>query len=70
MGPDYILANISLHVASHVDRAQAHDIFARIDGAIKRRYPKIKRVFIESESESDVTAAERQTAGTASPASD
>ena len=51
MGPDYILVNISLHVASHVDRAPVHQIFANIDRDIKLAYRKIKRVFIESESE-------------------
>jgi cation diffusion facilitator family transporter len=50
MGPDYILVNISLHVASSAGRAQVHGIFDDIDRDIKRRYPKIKRVFIESES--------------------
>jgi cation diffusion facilitator family transporter len=55
MGPDYILANISLHVANHIDRAQAHDIFAGIDREIKRHYPKIKRVFIESENAEDAS---------------
>jgi cation diffusion facilitator family transporter len=54
MGPDYILVNISLHVASAAGRMQVHGIFDDIDRAIKQRYPKIKRVFIESESvESD-----------------
>jgi len=50
MGPDYILVNISLHVASDAGRTQVHGIFDDIDRAIKARYPKIKRVFIESES--------------------
>jgi cation diffusion facilitator family transporter len=57
MGPDYILANISLHVASEADRGEAHRIFADIDRAIKQRYPKIKRVFIESETEDASTPA-------------
>ena len=51
MGPDYILVNISLHVASHVDRAQVHQIFADIDRDIKHAYPRIRRVFIESQSD-------------------
>ena len=51
MGPDYILVNISLHVASDVDRAHVHQIFSNIDRDIKQAYPRIKRVFIESESE-------------------
>lgn len=48
MGPDFILVNISLHVASSVGRARVHQIFDDIDSAIKQRYPKVKRVFIES----------------------
>ena len=56
MGPDYILVNISLHVASDVDRAHVHQIFANIDRDIKQAYPKIKRVFIESESEAGPAA--------------
>jgi cation diffusion facilitator family transporter len=49
MGPDFILANISLHVARDVERAQVHQIFEDIDRGIKQRYPKVRRVFIESE---------------------
>jgi cation diffusion facilitator family transporter len=50
MGPDFILVNISLHVAREADRSMAHQIFEDIDRDIKQRYPKIRRVFIESES--------------------
>ena len=51
MGPDYILVNISLHVANHVERAQVHQIFADIDRNIKQAYPRIRRVFIESQAD-------------------
>jgi cation diffusion facilitator family transporter len=54
MGPDFILVNISLHVASNVDRAQVHAVYERIDDSIKQRFPKVKRVFIESERNSAV----------------
>ena len=50
MGPEYILVNISLHVRPTVDRARVHQVFENIDRDIKRHYPKVKRVFIESES--------------------
>lgn len=49
MGPDFILVNISLHVASDVDRARVHAVFDDIDRRIKARYPNVRRVFIESE---------------------
>jgi cation diffusion facilitator family transporter len=49
VGPDYVLVNISLMLSPHLDRAEAHDIFDRIDTQIKSRYSRIKRVFIESE---------------------
>lgn len=54
MGPEFILVNISLHVASNVDRAQVHAVYERIDDSIKTRFPKVKRVFIESERNSKV----------------
>lgn len=49
MGPDFILVNISLHIAPGADRARAHEIFDTIDRRIKERYPNVRRVFIESE---------------------
>lgn len=49
MGPDYILVNISLHISPTVDRARVHQVFDNIDRDIKHHYPKVKRVFIESE---------------------
>lgn len=49
MGPDYILVNISLHVAEQARRAEVHRVFDDIDAAIRRRFPKVRRVFIESE---------------------
>ncbi|TFW11368.1 cation transporter [Massilia arenosa] len=48
MGPDFILVNISLHVADAAGRAQVHQLFHDIDRGIKQRYPKVRRVFIES----------------------
>ena len=57
MGPDFILVNISLHVASEADRRQAHQLFSDIDRDIKQRYPKVRRVFIESETAAQHTSA-------------
>jgi cation diffusion facilitator family transporter len=49
MGPDFILVNISLHIAPQADRARAHEIFDSIDRRIKDCYSNVRRVFIESE---------------------
>jgi cation diffusion facilitator family transporter len=48
MGPDFILVNISLNVAARADRTQVHELFNMIDSDIKRAFPKVRRVFIES----------------------
>lgn len=48
MGPDFILVNISLHVASSARREEVHQLFADIDTGIKESFPKVRRVFIES----------------------
>ncbi|MBC7573167.1 MAG: cation diffusion facilitator family transporter [Herminiimonas sp.] len=62
VGPDYILVNISLHIISRADRPEVHAIFEDIDDAIKHRYPKVKRVFIESERNSTVPDPEPRVA--------
>lgn len=49
IGPDFVLANISLMIAPATDRARAHEIFDSIDTQIKAAYPMVRRVFIESE---------------------
>lgn len=57
MGPDFILVNISLHIAPQVDRARVHEVFDSIDSRIKQRYPNVRRVFIESENQPARSAA-------------
>jgi cation diffusion facilitator family transporter len=49
MGPEYILANISVNIACHVPRGRAHAIMDELDERIKRADPRVKRVFIESQ---------------------
>ncbi len=49
MGPDFILANISVDFADKISARQVEDDIAAIDRAIKQKYPQIKRVFIEAE---------------------
>ena len=49
VGPEYILVNLSVEFA---DEAAADDIetaIAHLDAAIKREYPRVKRVFVEAE---------------------
>ncbi len=49
MGPDFILANISVDFADNKTADQIEDVIARIDTTIKQGFPQIKRVFIEAE---------------------
>lgn len=50
MGPDYILANVSLDFADRVSAQIVEDTIESIDKEIKSRYPQVKRIFIEAES--------------------
>jgi len=47
MGPDFILATISVDFADAAEAAQVEADVATIKGAIQQKYPQIKRVFIE-----------------------
>ena len=49
IGPEYILANISVDIACDVPRTRAHAIMDELDVRIKRADPRVKRVFIESQ---------------------
>jgi cation diffusion facilitator family transporter len=49
MGPDYILANISVDFADAISARDVEADIAAIDRSIKQKYPQIKRVFIEAE---------------------
>lgn len=51
MGPDFILANLSLEIACDVPRSRAHEIIETLDQEIKRADPRVKRVFIEAQNE-------------------
>ncbi|HEY0065644.1 MAG TPA: cation diffusion facilitator family transporter [Telluria sp.] len=50
IGPEFVLANISLMIAPATDRARVHQVFGTIDAQIKQHYPLVRRVFIESAS--------------------
>ena len=49
MGPDFILANISVDFDDDITAKQVEADIAAIDRSIKLEYPQIKRVFIEAE---------------------
>jgi cation diffusion facilitator family transporter len=52
LGPDFILANISVDFDDSISAKQVESDIADIDRSIKQAYPQIKRVFIEAESRS------------------
>jgi len=49
MGPDFILANISVDFVDHCSADEIETVVAEIDSRIKERFPQIKRIFIEAE---------------------
>lgn len=53
MGPDYILANISVDFKDDATADEIEQVTAEIDREIKNQYPKIKRIFIEAEKRRD-----------------
>lgn len=52
MGPDFILANISVDFVDSETADTIEKVIASIDQTIKQRHPEIKRVFIEAEKRS------------------
>jgi len=48
-GPERILANISLDFDDRLELADVERAVARLDGAIKERFPEIAYVFIEAQ---------------------
>ena len=49
MGPDFILANISVDFVDRETVDRIETVIARVDRAIKQKHPEIKRVFVEAE---------------------
>ncbi|MES1925778.1 cation diffusion facilitator family transporter [Salinisphaera sp. T31B1] len=62
IGPEYVLANISLRFKPDLSGRELQDAIARMDRNIKQRCPTVKRVFIEAEYEADRSPAHGQTA--------
>ena len=53
MGPDYILANISVDFKDDATANEIEFVIAEIDRTIKKQYPQVKRIFIEAEKRRD-----------------
>jgi divalent metal cation (Fe/Co/Zn/Cd) transporter len=51
MGPEYILATVGLNIAPNVPRSRAHAVMHELDDRIKKSDPRVKRVFIESQTQ-------------------
>ena len=51
MGPEYILATVGLDIAPNVPRNRAHAVMDELDERIKKSDPRVKRVFIESQTQ-------------------
>ena len=49
MGPDFVLANISVDFQDELTSEQIEIAIAEMDIRIKKKYPQIKRIFIEAE---------------------
>lgn len=49
MGPEFILANISLEFSDNLKTGELESIIRDLDRIIKAQYPIVKRVFIEAE---------------------
>lgn len=52
MGPEFILANISLEFSDGLKTGQLENIISMLDKNIKDKFPIVKRVFIEAEDHS------------------
>ena len=49
MGPEYVLVTISADFHDDIRAAKLEQTIARIERAIRMRYPEVKRIFIEAE---------------------
>ena len=49
MGPDFILANLSVDFHDAIVASDLESLIAGLDAAIKQQFPAVKRVFIEAE---------------------
>lgn len=52
MGPDFILANISIDFSDSLQTGEMEETIALLDAKIKKKFPSVKRIFIEAEARS------------------
>lgn len=57
MGPDFVLANISVDFRDDLQAGELEQAIQRMDAAIKDLYPMVKRIFIEAEPRSSEVQA-------------
>ena len=50
MGPEYILVNVSADFASSANSDEVEGSIAELDRRVKKRFPLVKRLFVEAES--------------------
>lgn len=50
MGPNYILVNVSADFSPDASSDEVEGSIAELDKRIKKRFPKVKRIFVEAES--------------------
>ena len=58
MGPDFVLATISVDFVDSITAGEMEADIAEIDRAVKQQFPEIKQVFIEAERRSGQASAE------------
>ncbi|MCU7875188.1 MAG: cation diffusion facilitator family transporter [Candidatus Thiodiazotropha sp. (ex Lucinoma borealis)] len=49
MGPDFILANLSVDFRDSITADEVERTIGEMDGSIKEQFPQVKRIFIEAE---------------------
>ncbi|WP_423823402.1 cation diffusion facilitator family transporter [Salinisphaera sp. SPP-AMP-43] len=64
IGPQYVLANISLRFKSGLSGEELQEAIAGMDRQIKQECPTVKRIFIEAEHEADKAPAHSDDADT------
>jgi divalent metal cation (Fe/Co/Zn/Cd) transporter len=53
MGPEFILVNISVKFRAGTKAAEIESTIARLDAAVKKTFPAVKRVFVEAEARAE-----------------
>lgn len=67
MGPEFILANVSIDFRDGLKTGEVERAIAQLDRSIKTRYGMVKRIFIEAESAAGALGSVSPKAGESSP---